>query len=92
MRNASRADVSVIATATVLQEQDSRQFGTTFTVRNYSIEVSGEAPRTSEAVPMPPATTLSFDQRFGSERATETSRLIASDLVDKVQAFAKKKQ
>jgi hypothetical protein len=90
-RNPARADVSVTASANAVQGQVNRQFGTTFTVMNYSIEVAGEAARTGEVVPMPPSRQLSFDQQFGSQRATEAARLLASDIVDRVKAFAAKK-
>jgi hypothetical protein len=91
VRNAARADVSVTAAANIVGGQQSRQFGTNFLVNNYSIEVSGEATRSGESVPMPAARSVSFDTNVGAQRATETARLVASDVVDKIKAYAAKK-
>jgi len=91
VRNAARADVSVIAAANIVGGQQSRQFGTNFLVNNYSIDVSGEATRSGESVPMPAARSVSFDTNVGAQRATETARLVASDVVDKIKAYAAKK-
>lgn len=92
VRNGSRADVSITANANAVTGQTNRQFGTTFAVMNYSIDVTGEATKTSEAVSMPPSKQVSFDQQFGSQRATEAARVLASDIVDKIKAFAAKKR
>ena len=75
-----------------MQEKVSRDFGTTFAVRSYSIEISAEARRTSEAVSMPASTTLSFDPTYGSERLTEKARLVSAEIAEKVRAFAAKKR
>jgi hypothetical protein len=91
VRSAARADVDVAARVEGTQEKVSQQFGTTFAVRTYSIEVTAEATKTSEAVSMPASTTLSFDPQFGSERAVEKARLVAGDIADKLKAFAAKK-
>src|SRR5262249_42258984 len=87
-----RADIIVDTRVEILQERVDTQFGNTFATRNYSIELSGEAPRTSEAVPMPSSTTLNFDPRYGSERAAEKARVVSSDIVDRVKAFIRKKR
>ena len=92
VRGAARADIVIEATIAVLQERVDNQFGTTFAVRNYSIEVSGEVPRTSEVVPMPASTTVSFDPQFGAERGVEKARLVASDIADRVKAFVRRKR
>jgi hypothetical protein len=92
VRNPARADVSVAAQVTPMQERVSRDFGTTFAVRSYSIEISAEARRTSEAVSMPASTTLSFDPTYGSERLTEKARLVAAEIAEKIRAFAAKKR
>jgi hypothetical protein len=92
VRNAARADIDVAARVDGGQERVDRQFGTTFAVRTYSIEVNAEAPRTSEAVSMPPSSTLSFDPQYGGERLAERARLVAGEIVDRVKAFAKKKR
>jgi hypothetical protein len=92
VRNAGRADIDVAADVQVVQERLTQQFGTTFAVRNYSIDVSGETTKTSETVSMPGPSTVSFDAQFGSQRAVEKSRAVASDIVDKVKAFVGKKR
>jgi len=90
VRNAQRADIGVTASVNRLGPQAAQQFGTTFAVQTYSIDLAAEATRTSEAVSMPPSTTLSYDPQFGSERAMEKSRLVASEIVEKVQSFIDK--
>src|SRR5436190_7876406 len=75
VRNAARADVGISARVAGLEGRAGSQFETTFAVRTYSIEVSAEAIRTSEAVSMPAPATLSYDPSFGSERVAEKSRL-----------------
>lgn len=92
MRNAARADIDVLAMVDIVDERVDRQFGNTFAVRNYSIEITAEAPRTNENVPMPPPTSVTFDAQLGAERAVEKARVVASDIVDRVKAFAKKKR
>jgi hypothetical protein len=91
VRNPSRADIGVTAAVEVVQERVSQEFKTTFAVRMYSIALTGEAIRSSEAVPMPSPTTLSFDPQFGGERVVEKARLVAGDLVEKIKAFVQKK-
>src|SRR5580765_964200 len=91
VRNAARADIDVLAMVDIADERVNDQFKTTFVVRNYSIEITAEAPRTGENVPMPPPTSVSFDQQLGAERAVEKARVVASDIVDRVKAYAKKK-
>jgi hypothetical protein len=92
VRSAARADIDVAATVEGVQQNVSQQFGTTFAVRTYAIDVSAETTRTSEAVSMPPASNLSFDPQFGSARIAERARLVAADIVERVKAFAKKKR
>jgi len=60
--------------------------------RTYQIELSGEAPKLGDTVSMPPASTVSFDPTVGRERLEEKSRLVASDIVDRVRAYVKKKR
>jgi hypothetical protein len=87
-----RADIAIGAVAGGLQEKVSQQFGQTFATRTYQIELSGEAPKLGDAVSMPPATTVSFDASVGRERLEEKSRLVASDIVDRIRAYIKKKR
>jgi len=88
---AARADISVTARADVVQERVDRQFQTTFAVRNYSIDVSGEA-RTGDVVSMPPPSTVSFDPQVGAERANERSRIVAADVIDRIKEFVQRKR
>jgi eukaryotic-like serine/threonine-protein kinase len=87
-----RADVLIGAMTGVLDEKASRQFGQTFNTRTYQIELSGEAPRFGDSVSMPAATTVSFDATVGRERLEEKSRLVASDIAERVRAYVKKKR
>jgi serine/threonine protein kinase len=90
--SADRADISITAAAQPVDERVTRQFGTTFATRSYSIELNGDAPRFGDAVSMPGPSTVSFDPSFGRERLDEKSRLIASEIVERVRAFIKKKR
>jgi serine/threonine-protein kinase len=89
---AARADIAIGATAEALQQKVDTQFGTTFATRTYSIELTGEAPRAGDDVAMPGASTVSFDPSVGRERLDEKARVIASDIVDRVRAYVKKKR
>jgi serine/threonine-protein kinase len=91
VRNPERAEIVMKATVSVVDERVDRQFGTTFAVRTYSIDMDAEAVRTSEGVPMPAPRTFSFDSQFGKERLQENARLIADDAVDQVRAYWKKR-
>ena len=90
--SADRADIAVGAIAGVLDEKASRQFGQNFNTRTYQIELSGEAPKLGDTVSMPPASTVSFDPTVGRERLEEKSRLVASDIVERVRAYVNKKR
>jgi serine/threonine protein kinase len=90
--SADRADIAVGAIADVLDEKTSRQFGQNFNTRTYHIELSGEAPKFGDTVSMPPPATVSFDPTVGRERLEEKSRLVASDIADRVRAYVKKKR
>jgi predicted Ser/Thr protein kinase len=92
LRVPGRADVFVDVLVAPVDEHVSEQFGTTFVVRTYSIDVTGEAPRTGENVPMPSPTTLTYDAKFGSERVNEKARLVADGIVEKVKAYAAKRR
>src|SRR5262249_22870443 len=92
VRNATKSDVAVDARVTALGGAATQSFGATLEVQSYSIELTAEATASAEAVSMPPAATVSYDPRFGSERVTEKARLVASDVVEKIQAFARKRR
>jgi len=70
----------------VVQERVSREFGQAMQTRTYNVDVSGET-RDGSPVSMPPPRTFSFDAQFGRERLDENTRLIASDVTDKIRAF-----
>ena len=92
VRTPARADIGVDARVEIVQERVDQQFRTTFAVRNYSIDVTAEAVKTSETVGMPAPATLSFDPQYGGERAAEKARLIASDIIDRIKAYVKRKR
>ena len=85
------ADIVLTAQVSVLDERADRQFGTTFVVRTYSIEMEGDSPRFNVAVPMPPSRTFSADARLGAERFNENARVAASAAAERVRAFWKKR-
>jgi eukaryotic-like serine/threonine-protein kinase len=85
-RTQGQADVVVQAEVSLVEERFDQQFGTTFAVRTYSIDVEAEAPRLG-VVSMPPPRTLSFDARFGQQRVLETSRVVADTIVERVRSF-----
>jgi tRNA A-37 threonylcarbamoyl transferase component Bud32 len=92
VRNASRADIGIRARVAGVEGRVTPQFETTFAVRTYSIALSAEATRTSEAVSMPPPTTVSYDPSFGSERVAEKARVLAGEISDKLQGFLSKQR
>jgi len=86
------ADIGVEARVTSLGENVARSFETALAVQTYSIDLTAETTGTAEVVSMPPSTTVSYDPRFGSERVVEKARLVAGEVVDRVQAFARKRR
>ena len=86
----AKADILIEARVEVVNERTEQMFGTTFVTRTYSVELSGEARSTSQTVPMPAATTFSFDARVGQERLDGQARLIAMGAAEKVREFWKK--
>jgi len=77
----------VSARATLLETSQDEQFGTSFAVQTFSLQVQGESTRDGTPISMPPAKTFSFDRRFGRERAAEQGRLMADDAVERIQKF-----
>jgi hypothetical protein len=92
VRRADRADVVVVATASLLDTRHEQQFGTSFAVQTFGLEVSAEAADGLEAIGMPPSRTFSYDPRFGRERANENARLVAGDAADRIQTFWRAKR
>jgi hypothetical protein len=91
VRNPARAEIVIEADVSVVEERVDQQFGTTFAVRTYSVELSGEGVRSGEAVPMPAPSLFSFDARFGRDRLAENAYVLADSVVEKVRAFWKKR-
>jgi len=89
-RDAARADIALVTTVTLIDEQTQQMFGTTFTVRNYTIDVTGEARASSDSVPMPSAATLNYDARY-RDRLDEKARLVAAAVVEHLRAYWKKR-
>jgi tRNA A-37 threonylcarbamoyl transferase component Bud32 len=85
VRSAARADIGISARVVAVQGRVTPDLQ--FAVRTFSIDVSGEAIQSSEAVPMPAPTTLSYDPSFGSERVAEKARLVGGEIAEKLQAF-----
>lgn len=90
VRDVPRADVAVQATVTLVDQQTQTMFGTTFTIRNYSIDVNGQAPRTGNNVAMPSAATLNYDARY-RDRLDEKARVVASSVVESIRDYWKKR-
>jgi eukaryotic-like serine/threonine-protein kinase len=89
-RDATRADIALAATVSLVDEQTQQMFGTSFTIRNYTIDVTGEARASSDSVPMPSAATLNYDARY-RDRLDEKARTVAADVVEHIRAFWKKR-
>ena len=85
--SAPRADVYIVVNAAALDGAVQQQFGTTFVVRNYTIDVELEAPRFDEGPAAPQGRTFSADLRVGTERVNENARLVAIDTVAKIREF-----
>ena len=85
--SAPRADVYIVVNAAALDGAVQQQFGTTFVVRNYTIDVELEAPRFDEGPAAPQGRTFSADLRVGKERVNENARLVAIDTVVKIREF-----
>jgi hypothetical protein len=81
------AEILVNASATLLDTHQDQQYGTSFVVQTFSLELRAEAVRDASAVSMPAARTFSFDRRFGGERAAEQGRLMAAAAVERIQTF-----
>jgi eukaryotic-like serine/threonine-protein kinase len=91
VRDATKADVALDSTVTLVDEQTQQMFGTTFTIRNYTIDVIGDARATSESVPMPAAATLNYDARY-RDRLDEKARTVAASVVEHIREYWKKRR
>lgn len=86
------ADILVVAFAEEIETRTEEQFGTTFVVRTYSIEVTSQAQRFDETVTMPPPERVSFDTRFGAEKLNERSRVLAGTVATTLQEYWSRKK
>lgn len=87
VQDPARADILIEARVDLVSQRVEQMFGTVFVTRTYSVELSGESRRTSQSVPMPAATSFSFDDRVGQDRLSGQARLIATAAAEKIRAF-----
>jgi hypothetical protein len=81
------AELIVSARAMLLDTREEQQFGTSFTVQTFSLELQAESGRDGTQISMPAQKTFSFDRRFGRERAAEQGRVMANEALDRLQKF-----
>jgi hypothetical protein len=91
VRDAARAEIVINARVTLVDQRSEQQFGTTFVVKTYAIELDGEARGSGDVVPMPAQSTVSFDARVGRERLDEHARVVAAAMVAKIREYWKKR-
>ena len=93
MTRASNKAVEFVVTAQVaiVDESQQQQFGTTFYVRTYSLDIAAESTRFNQDVPMAASKTFTADARTGRERLAENARLAAADAIERMQQFWKKR-
>ena len=87
LATASNSEVIVSLYTEEIESRTEEQFGTTFVVRTYSMEASGEAPRFGESLGMPPPEVFSFDARFGRDKLTERSRVLAQAITQSIRDY-----
>ena len=92
VQDPSKADLLVEAKVTEVDSRTEQMFGTTFVVRTYSVELSGEARESSRAVPMPNSTTFSYDARVGQEKLDGQTRVIAASAAERIRSFWKNRE
>lgn len=86
MARPRRADVRLRIDVEEVEARSEQQFGTTFVVRTYAIEAGGGSPHFEEELVLPPKM-VTFDARLGREKLREQSRVIASELVDRIADY-----
>ncbi len=93
MTRSSNKTVEIVLTAeaAIADERQQRSFGTNFSVRTYSIDISAESTRFNQDVPMPASKTFTADAGVGRERIAENARVVAADAIERVQQFWKKR-
>jgi hypothetical protein len=91
-RSSNKAvEILLTAEAAIADERQQRSFGTNFSVRTYTIDISGESTRFNQDVPMPASKTFTADAGVGRERIAENARVVAADAIERVQQFWKKR-
>jgi len=83
----ARAEIVLELQAAAVDERSEQQFGTTFVVRTYTIDLWAEAPRFEETLDLPAAEPLSFDSRFGSERLRERARVLGAETAERIRSY-----
>lgn len=83
--NAS-ADVRVTANVSVVDESSEQLFGSTFVIRTYSVEFTGETAD-GDLVPMPAPTTLTFDAAYAQQKLPQEAQAMSTDAAGRVQAY-----
>ena len=81
-----RADVHLVLAIEEVEARQEEQFGTTFVVRTYAVEVQGDSPHFDEELIMAPQM-VTFDARLGRDKLKEASRRIAAEVVDAVSDY-----
>jgi serine/threonine protein kinase len=90
-RRSRDAEILLTAEVSIVDRRQQVQFGTTLVTTTYSMDISGEAPRFDQSIPMPASKTFSADARIGAERYDENARLAAADAIERVRQFWKKR-
>lgn len=86
VRDPNGADVIVDAIVTVVDERAEILYGQEMLTRTYSVEFEADT-RDGEAVPMPAASTFSFDASAGQRRLEEESQRLSRLAAERVRAF-----
>lgn len=81
------ADVLLDAQVEFIDERRQQMFGTVIVTRTYSVELSGQAGPRALTVPMPQASTVSYDARVGQEKLDGQMRVIAASAAEKIRTY-----
>jgi hypothetical protein len=84
--NEGAADVRVVADVVLADESSEQLFGSTFVIRTYSVEFSGES-RDGDLVSMPAPTTLTFDAAYAQQKLPNDARTMATDAAARVRTY-----
>jgi hypothetical protein len=81
------ADILFDAQVEFIDERPQQMFGTVIVTRTYSIELSAQTTTRSATVPMPQASTVSYDARVGQEKLDGQMRVVAASAAGKIRAY-----